>query len=180
MNFIFMGVLPFLLLMVLNILTLKSVVKQIRHMGKAPSVLQSNIQRSNNIKMQLLLNNREKFNKRRKSETTTTNEEQLAKISLTIVLVSLICHGVRWVPNIYELVQISDPDFEEDCFIWPAWIERVSNISHLLITLNASVNCIDRHLKKNKDKTAIIWVGDDPKVQKKISYKELHLSLIHI
>ena len=34
-------------------------------------------------------------------------------------------------------------------------------------TLNASINCIDRHLKKNKDKTAIIWVGDDPKVQKK-------------
>ena len=35
-------------------------------------------------------------------------------------------------------------------------------------TLNASANCIDRHLKKNKDKTAIIWVGDDPKVQKKL------------
>ena len=34
-------------------------------------------------------------------------------------------------------------------------------------TLNASENCIDRHLKKNKNKTAIIWVGDDPKVQKK-------------
>ncbi len=41
-------------------------------------------------------------------------------------------------------------------------------------TLNASANCTDRHLKKNKDKTAIIWVGDDPIVQKKISYKELH------
>jgi len=41
-------------------------------------------------------------------------------------------------------------------------------------TLNASANCIDRHLKKNKDKTAIIWVGDDPKVQKKITYKQLH------
>ncbi len=41
-------------------------------------------------------------------------------------------------------------------------------------TLNASANCIDRHLKKHKDKTAIIWVGDDPKVQKKISYKQLH------
>ena len=40
-------------------------------------------------------------------------------------------------------------------------------------TLNASANCIDRHLK-NKDKTAIIWVGDDQKVQKKISYKQLH------
>ena len=41
-------------------------------------------------------------------------------------------------------------------------------------TLNASANCIDRHLKKNGDSTAIIWVGDDPKVQKKISYKQLH------
>jgi len=41
-------------------------------------------------------------------------------------------------------------------------------------TLNASVNCIDRHLKKNGKKTAIIWVGDDPSDTKKISYKELH------
>ena len=41
-------------------------------------------------------------------------------------------------------------------------------------TLNASANCIDRHLKNNKDKTAIMWVGDDPKMQKKITYKQLH------
>ena len=41
-------------------------------------------------------------------------------------------------------------------------------------TLNASANCIDRHLKNKKDKTAIIWVGDDPKDTKKISYKQLH------
>ena len=41
-------------------------------------------------------------------------------------------------------------------------------------TLNASANCIDRHLKDKKNKTAIIWVGDDPKDSKNISYKELH------
>ena len=41
-------------------------------------------------------------------------------------------------------------------------------------TLNASANCIDRHLKDKKNKTAIIWVGDDPKVSKQISYQELH------
>ena len=41
-------------------------------------------------------------------------------------------------------------------------------------TLNASINCIDRHLAKNKNKTAIIWVGDDPKVSKEITYKDLH------
>ena len=41
-------------------------------------------------------------------------------------------------------------------------------------TLNASANCIDRHLKKNGNKTAIIWVGDDPSDSKKITYKELY------
>ena len=41
-------------------------------------------------------------------------------------------------------------------------------------TLNASANCIDRHLKDKKNKTAIIWVGDDPKESKQISYEELH------
>ena len=40
--------------------------------------------------------------------------------------------------------------------------------------LNASANCIDRHLKDKKDKTAIIWVGDDPKDSQKITYKQLH------
>ena len=41
-------------------------------------------------------------------------------------------------------------------------------------TLNASANCIDRHLEKRANKTAIIWVGDDPTDSKKITYKELH------
>ena len=41
-------------------------------------------------------------------------------------------------------------------------------------TLNVSANCIDRHLKKNGKKTAIIWVGDNPADTKKITYKELH------
>ncbi len=41
-------------------------------------------------------------------------------------------------------------------------------------TLNASANCIDRHLNDKKNKTAIIWVGDNPKDSKQISYKELH------
>ena len=41
-------------------------------------------------------------------------------------------------------------------------------------TLNASANCIDRHLKDKKNKTAIIWVGDNPEDSKQISYKELH------
>ncbi len=40
--------------------------------------------------------------------------------------------------------------------------------------LNASVNCIDRHLALRADQTAIIWEGDDPNVEKHITYQELH------
>ena len=41
-------------------------------------------------------------------------------------------------------------------------------------TLNVSSNCLDRHLEKKGDQTAIIWEGDDPKEDKRISFKELH------
>jgi len=40
--------------------------------------------------------------------------------------------------------------------------------------LNASYNCLDRHLEKRGDQTAIIWEGDDPSQHKNISYRELH------
>lgn len=41
-------------------------------------------------------------------------------------------------------------------------------------TLNASANCLDRHLEKNADRVAIIWEGDDAKDQRTITYGELH------
>jgi acetyl-CoA synthetase len=41
-------------------------------------------------------------------------------------------------------------------------------------TLNASVNCLDRHLETRGDQTAIIWEGDDASDVKNITYKELH------
>jgi acetyl-CoA synthetase len=39
---------------------------------------------------------------------------------------------------------------------------------------NVSVNCIDRHLKKRGNQTAIIWEGDNPYDDKKITYRELY------
>jgi len=41
-------------------------------------------------------------------------------------------------------------------------------------TLNASANCIDRHLPERADDTAIIWEGDDPAVDDTITYGQLH------
>jgi acetyl-CoA synthetase len=41
-------------------------------------------------------------------------------------------------------------------------------------TLNATANCIDRHLATRGDQTAIIWEGDDPTKDAHITYKQLH------
>ena len=40
--------------------------------------------------------------------------------------------------------------------------------------LNVCYNCIDRHLKKRGNQTALIWEGDDPYYDRRISYNELH------
>ncbi|HET9534570.1 MAG TPA: acetate--CoA ligase [Mesorhizobium sp.] len=39
---------------------------------------------------------------------------------------------------------------------------------------NISYNCIDRHLKKRGDQTAIIWEGDNPYDDRKVTYNELY------
>jgi acetyl-CoA synthetase len=41
-------------------------------------------------------------------------------------------------------------------------------------TTNAAQNCIDRHLLRLKNRTAIIWEGDDPNDSKHITYQQLH------
>ena len=46
--------------------------------------------------------------------------------------------------------------------------------------LNISVNCLDRHLKNNPYKPAIIWEGDHPSLHKIISYKELHAEVCRL
>ncbi|RAU23979.1 acetate--CoA ligase [Paramagnetospirillum kuznetsovii] len=41
-------------------------------------------------------------------------------------------------------------------------------------TLNVAANCLDRHLAKRGDQTAIIWEGDDPSESAHITYRDLH------
>ena len=41
-------------------------------------------------------------------------------------------------------------------------------------SLNVAYNCIDRHLETKGDQVAIIWEGDDPNDDKKITFNELH------
>ena len=46
--------------------------------------------------------------------------------------------------------------------------------------LNASANCLDRHLAARADQTAILWEGDDPKEHRHVSYAELHQSVCRL
>ncbi len=47
-------------------------------------------------------------------------------------------------------------------------------------TLNASSNCIDRHLESRGDQIAIIWEGDDPDVSENITYNQLHQAVCRL
>ncbi len=41
-------------------------------------------------------------------------------------------------------------------------------------TLNASVNCLDRHLASHGDRPAILWEGDEPEDRRTLTYRDLH------
>jgi len=82
---------------------------------------------------------------------------------------------------------VSDPDAfwaeQADIFVdwftpWNTvsdWNYHTGEISWFAgATLNVAYNCIDRHLPSRGDETAIIWEGDDPSVDAKLTYKELH------
>ncbi|MDP2801782.1 MAG: acetate--CoA ligase [Phreatobacter sp.] len=45
-------------------------------------------------------------------------------------------------------------------------------------TTNVSYNCVDRHLATRGDQVAIIWEGDDPKDDAKITYRQLHAEVM--
>jgi acetyl-CoA synthetase len=61
--------------------------------------------------------------------------------------------------------ELSDCSFDEDTF-GIAWFADG--------TLNVSANCLDRHLAEHGETLAIIWEGDDPAQQRKLTYRELH------
>jgi len=58
--------------------------------------------------------------------------------------------------------KVFDADYQEVDFAWFSGGR-----------LNASFNCVDRHLKERGDKTAIIWAGDEPGEYRHITYRDL-------
>nr|VFJ93371.1 MAG: acetyl-CoA synthetase [Candidatus Kentron sp. LFY]VFJ94696.1 MAG: acetyl-CoA synthetase [Candidatus Kentron sp. LFY] len=82
---------------------------------------------------------------------------------------------------------VSDPDafWAEQAEEFVTWFEPWKKVSEWDYNdasikwfqgakLNVSFNCLDRHLDSRGDQVAILWEGDDPQVDKKITYRELH------
>jgi len=108
MNFFCMGLIPFVVLIVLNALTLKELT--------VISGSRSNDVESVNLKRNLVL----------------------AQVSLGIVFSFIVCHSIKWIPNIYEMLQVGRDKGQQ--LHWPPWIELVTHISHLMTVFNSSVN----------------------------------------
>ncbi len=72
-------------------------------------------------------------------------------------------HGKR-IDWIKPFTKVKNTDYSGDVSI--KWFEDG--------TLNVAANCLDRHLAKRGDQTAIIWEGDDPKDSAHITYRDLH------
>lgn len=64
-------------------------------------------------------------------------EQKLARISCFIVWFFLFCHVWKLIPTAFEAGSSQDGLFHQD---WPTWVLVVENLSHLLITINSTVN----------------------------------------
>ena len=103
-NFIFMGALPMLMMIILNVLIIKEINK-------------ANKQRA-------------RLTERHQSTATVT------AMLMTIILVFLICHSIKFFINGYEVFTNGFKDIVR----LPIWLDYLISISHWLLTLNSSVN----------------------------------------
>jgi acetyl-CoA synthetase len=82
---------------------------------------------------------------------------------------------------------IDDPDgfWSEQAELFLSWTKKWAQVQewdyskgHIRwfegAQLNVAYNCLDRHLDTRGEQTAIIWEGDDPSVDKKITYRQLY------
>jgi acetyl-CoA synthetase len=98
------------------------------------------------------------------SHVDAVNYEKMYRESITNPDEFWNIHGKRidWIKPYIKISNISYN--KEDLHI--KWYEDG--------TLNASANCLDRHLQTKGENTAIIWEGDDPNESKHITYNELY------
>ena len=98
------------------------------------------------------------------SHINEANYEKMYKESITSPDIFWEHHGKR-IDWIKPYTKVSNVSYKKEN-LHIKWYEDG--------TLNASFNCLDRHLKTKGNSTAIIWEGDDPSESKHITYNELY------
>ena len=98
------------------------------------------------------------------SHINEANYEKMYKESITSPDIFWEHHGKR-IDWIKPYTKVSNVSYKKEN-LHIKWYEDG--------TLNASFNCLDRHLKTKGNSTAIIWEGDDPSQSKHITYNELY------
>jgi len=135
LNFVFNGLLPFSLIIIMNILLYKELKTKsntgpkVTHLSVTHSVVSAATGVGAN---QTLLKNR------KKKKEMKRNDIMMSKVTLAVAFMFLVCHSIRWIPNIFELAQRTM--YENQDLGWPFWAQSVTCISHFLIVLNASAN----------------------------------------
>ena len=178
LNFCFMGLFPFLTLVSSAILILKRLIAYEAERDTIPlpnteSFIDKGRRNTNTPTQDFVGNTQGQLGntdfsteepqnfKMRRSITITrrlkAKEIFLARVSLVITFVFMVCHSIRWIPNIYELIQ----RFTYAEIQWPYWVESVTCISHFLTVVNSSVNFyiyyFGRHEIKCSPNRSGIW-----------------------
>jgi len=97
--------------------------------------------------------------------TLHQREVRLAQVSCGIVAVFVLCHSIKWIPNIYELIQVEN---DEEEVPWPVWVEYVTCTSHALTTFNSSVNFyiyMFKHCQRKRSGRTSLYSRDSKELQ---------------
>ena len=68
-------------------------------------------------------------------------EVQISRVTVYIVIIIVTCHSIRLVPTIWEIVAtIREGGAISEEFSWPAWVDMVTVVSHLTLTISSSLS----------------------------------------
>lgn len=93
------------------------------------------------------------------AKRNTPGTDLLLQVSLVITVIFVLCHSVKWVPNVWELRQVGS-EASRQGGEWPEWLQVTTHFSHLLTTLNGSTSVYIYLVKHRKDLrgTSFSWL----------------------
>ena len=115
-NFIINGIIPFILLITLNVLILN----QLRVYSS-----NVNVNRNRNSETMQPRIHQHGVDERRQAQV------HMAKVSIIIVAIFVVCHSIKWVPNIYEMIFVSTSKIISNLSSFRIKICKFFNISKL-------------------------------------------------